>query len=298
MYPRVFKNTVYENIFQKNGFIKVPFLSRDEVIEITDKFYSELSHCHTSLKGFHTTNETSDSHLISEVNKFLAPYFLKHSSELLSGLNPIIASYLIKKSGDNSETPLHQDASFVDEPQNCSVSIWLALCDMDEHNGCLQFLEGSHLVNPIPRHIPYITLSEQMQKKASKFLTKNSIKAGEAFIFYNSIFHASGTNQDDKPRLAAVMGFYSANALLSLFVNEGDGYMSRYKVSPNDLTGFHKGINFQKDKLLSKHAAADIDTEALLSDYLNSRGQNQSYSLSELKFNMLMRIKKWAIGLM
>lgn len=51
-----------------------------------------------------------------------------------------------------TETPWHQDESYW-HPQldYRSLSIWIALQDVDERNGCMSFVPGSH-ANPVPPH--------------------------------------------------------------------------------------------------------------------------------------------------
>jgi phytanoyl-CoA hydroxylase len=58
-----------------------------------------------------------------------------------------------KPAGTNSPTPAHQDNYYFNfDPPNV-LTMWLALEDVDEENGCLRYVRGSHLQGRRP-HAP------------------------------------------------------------------------------------------------------------------------------------------------
>ncbi len=237
MKSRVFIDGLLENKLQKNGFVKIPFWSEDIVEKVRNTFELEFYKKHSSSKKFHTTYETVNLTLIDRVKAYLEPLFIENAKKLFADMRPISASFLVKEPGVNSESPLHQDASFVDEPEHCSVSVWVALQDCNAQNSCLQFIPGSHKLFTGIRFIPYTNQTiDEHKHRLMPYLTQHTIKAGEAFVFYNATLHASGNNLSDAPRLAAVMGFYNASTLLSLYKkNEFNNQIDRFSISVEQL---------------------------------------------------------------
>lgn len=246
-------NSALEEKLRKNGFVKVPFWSDEQVAAVKKKYSVYFEKHHISDKGFHTTHETTNYQLITEVNNYLQPLILSTAQTYLNNATPVNAAFLIKKSGNGSESPLHQDASFVDEPQNRSVSIWIALDDADSTNGCLQFIPGTHNLFTAPRYIPYTNKHiEPFADILKPYLTTNNIKAGEAFIFYNSVLHYSPSNKTSRNRLAVVMGFINKGATLSLYwKNELTGTCDRHAITPEDLAAINTDFKPSPESLLS-----------------------------------------------
>jgi ectoine hydroxylase-related dioxygenase (phytanoyl-CoA dioxygenase family) len=62
----------------------------------------------------------------------------------------LFASHLLcKPAGDGMPVPLHQDAEYWPLQPMEALSCWLALDRVDEENGAVRFLPGSHLAGPV-----------------------------------------------------------------------------------------------------------------------------------------------------
>ena len=55
-----------------------------------------------------------------------------------------------KLPGDGMEVPLHQDAVYWPFTSARSVTVWLAIDDVDEDNAAMSFVPGSHTLGPLP----------------------------------------------------------------------------------------------------------------------------------------------------
>jgi hypothetical protein len=51
---------------------------------------------------------------------------------------------LFKMPGDSKATPWHQDLVYWPMNESGALSLWLPLDDVDENNGCMMFVPGSH----------------------------------------------------------------------------------------------------------------------------------------------------------
>ena len=100
--------------------------------------------------------------------------------------------------------PMHQDWSFVDEQRAASVGLWIPLTDVDLSTGCLQVVPGSHAFPHAPRAactpFAYPQLVAQLK---SECLETVPMKAGQAMLFDNRLFHCSPANIGSAQRIAA-----------------------------------------------------------------------------------------------
>lgn len=109
---------------------------------------------------------------------------------------------ICKNSNIRDAVPLHQDISYSpDSPYH--FSLWLALNDVDEQSGALQFIEGSHKwpISPaVDFWSPEVKLSSSLEQEHQKQLQRISLKEGDAVIFDSRLWHGSikSTSGDDR----------------------------------------------------------------------------------------------------
>jgi phytanoyl-CoA hydroxylase len=110
----------------------------------------------------------------------------------------------------HSDIPWHQDSGYgsLDPPDD--LTVFFALTDMTEENGCLRVVPGSHrmglqehdaaAVNPVLRE----TQSEDESIPVS-------MRAGEALAFSGLLIHGSGANRSGAPRTAFYTRYCAPN---------------------------------------------------------------------------------------
>ena len=99
----------------------------------------------------------------------------------------------------SSEISFHQDDGYGRLEPPLDLTVWVALVDTDERNGCLWVVPGSHRgglvdharaqVNPVLR-----------EAAASSDAVALPLRAGEAVAFSGLTLHRSGPNHSDAPR--------------------------------------------------------------------------------------------------
>lgn len=210
----VFKDQKLESEFQANGYIHVPFLGKDEVKYLWDKFFEVIksSQGHASPKdvGIDSDYEiTYDFTFIDrnpdhkrEVFRVIDEVFRPHYQKLLDDYKPIIANY-IRKEEQTGEVPLHENWAFADERKCSTVSIWCPLVDSHRGNGALEVVPGSHkrfgeFRGPM---VPW-ELEGIKRDIIDNHLETCAIKAGEAIILDDSIVHYSYPNTTKDLRIA------------------------------------------------------------------------------------------------
>jgi ectoine hydroxylase-related dioxygenase (phytanoyl-CoA dioxygenase family) len=124
---------------------------------------------------------------------------------LFTGYRIAFCTFAVKDPrSEVSEVPLHQDWSFVDEQRFTSIGLWCPLIDVNVENGCLQMVKGSHAFGHPPRAActPF-AYPELVPYLRATSLMPIPMKAGQAMLFDQRLFHASPPNRSLVERVAA-----------------------------------------------------------------------------------------------
>lgn len=135
-----------------------------------------------------------------------------HVTVLGQLLGPDVAfthTQFITKLPDDGEVdswiPLHQDDGYglLDPP--IDVTVWMALTDTDERNGCLVIVPGSHTHGVIEHaKAPNNPALRQAEGDGAIALP---LRAGEAVAFSGLTLHGSGPNRTGAPRIGMHMRY-------------------------------------------------------------------------------------------
>lgn len=210
----VFNDLELEKKFRKDGYVCVPFISKQEVDALMQQFFDTLPESGGQITSGETGVENSraityDFTFIDKNPEYkrmvfdaITKYFQPHMERLLANYKPIIANY-IRKQSDTGEVPLHQNWAFADERKCSTVSIWCPLVDSTVENGTLQVVPGSHkrfgeIRGPM---VPW-ELDDIKHDIINKYLVPLETKAGDCVVLDDSIVHYSAINKTNDLRLA------------------------------------------------------------------------------------------------
>ncbi|MBX7226287.1 MAG: phytanoyl-CoA dioxygenase family protein [Chitinophagales bacterium] len=208
----VLNDPILEERFQKEGYVKVPFLSEEEVVSLKNAYFDALPESgglisaeEKNLKEMITYDFTFIDKNIDykrKVFEIITQAFEKHYKHYLKGYKPIIANFIRKKT-ETGEVPLHQNWAFIDERKATSVSIWCPLVDGTIENGTLQVVPGTHKrCGEIRGPMIHWELKNLKQPIVANDLIPLETKAGDAVILDDSIVHYSAENHTNELRLA------------------------------------------------------------------------------------------------
>lgn len=150
--------TSHREAFDRDGYVAIrPFFSAARMIEINRELDRYLADCVPQMKDTEVYYEDKSNRATVKQMMFLERYdgyfaeLLKSSevhalAEEVLG-EPAIAQnmeYFNKPPGIGKQTPPHQDGYYfmIAPPQ--AVTGWLALEPVDDENGCLNYVRGSH----------------------------------------------------------------------------------------------------------------------------------------------------------
>src|SRR5262249_27175911 len=141
----VFKEAEIQNLFAQKGYVKLPLLDEDETRRLREIFAETIGEdVEDSDYGMYISLEDEDPALKAFIIERFSAVILPKLRGRFINCKPHLGSFLVKAPGTNSYTYPHRDWTFVDSPPYCSVTVWIALVDIDEHNGALGFINGSH----------------------------------------------------------------------------------------------------------------------------------------------------------
>ncbi|WP_198038905.1 phytanoyl-CoA dioxygenase family protein [Skermanella stibiiresistens] len=218
--PRVTLTMEQIDTFWTDGHLTIPdFVTPDQVDEI-DRSFGRLFSGRVGWKE----GDLFDMAGLEEDGKIKLPQLLhpaKYAPELLRSQfwanAEAVAQTLLgadakfsfdhainKPTDPDSATPWHQDQAFHREGSKLeNITIWLPLQDVDEENGCLTFIPGSHN-GPILHHRNYkddkrIEFLEAVGVDLDKAVTV-PLRRGSVSIHHSRTLHYAGANRSPNPR--------------------------------------------------------------------------------------------------
>ncbi|MEX0810946.1 MAG: phytanoyl-CoA dioxygenase family protein [Chitinophagales bacterium] len=227
---QLFKNKNLQADFERYGYVVVPFLSEKEVAELKDFFHET----HPEIpNGFYSSSFNEDSKHKEKINQKVESLLGNKVESKFTEVKKLGSCFLNKQPGPESEMPIHQDWTVVDENRFASVTIWIPLQDVGEKNGAIQVIDGSHKFSDALRSPSLTDPFNNIRDVIRKDLKLLPMKAGEAFIFNQALLHASPPNFSESPRLAVTYGLIHADADLRFYHGAEDGKVEQYAVGTN-----------------------------------------------------------------
>lgn len=235
--------------FSRNGFAVVEDLVSQQAIDELVGAYDDI------LNGSHDCG-AFDRSLGGLTRQIMMPHLCHpafgeseavcNAREIASGLigkpNPdLFFSMLIyKPPGHPHETPWHQDMAYSGKPfttagsrmpNHAVAQFWLALNDVDETMGCMEFVPGAHN-DPMPEHFVasgdpedegrLLAMRNPTRDLDLKRAIKCPLKAGSATVHGYATPHYTGANQSTKHgRRAFIFSFANMSAFDTIAAQRG-----------------------------------------------------------------------------
>jgi hypothetical protein len=294
MATRIFKNEEHQALFDKRGFIVLPFLNDEEVSRL-DKFFDELHPSLPNEGGFVSGSYSNDFEYKKKSSEIILSVFLNKFENIFVDYQPFGAAFLYKLSNQGSELGAHQDWTIVDEENYVALNCWVPLTDTNENNGTLHVLPGSQYKNHKTLRAPTIPFfftgneSEVIEGTIPFY-----VKAGQAVILNQSVIHYSPPNKSGLIRKAITAGVKSKNAPMIFHYKTEDNKLEKYHMPEDFLIRFEDFATsiFQKPKLGTLSSIEDFNNPVLekheLTELLNTLKLNAGYKTKHSFFDKIL----------
>ena len=199
--------------YKNKGYISpVDALTSTEAKEIRDEIEKIEKNWPKALEGINRNYV----HLISPVfNKVCLNKNILDAVESIIGKNILICgtTLFIKNPKEKGFVSFHQDAKYIGlEPHNWAT-VWVAITDANENNGCMRMLSGSHKENLRHHEQKFdennlLTRGQTIKNVSLDKTDPVILKAGQMSLHHPKIVHGSGLNYSDDRRIGFVIQSY------------------------------------------------------------------------------------------
>lgn len=210
-------------LYRENGYLVTRGLFSDQEVEelrraVEEAFAAPAVHAFDATRGrtFYSTvlNQRMNVWRDHEVVRrhVMSPRLARVAAALV-GERPVrlfADMVAIKEGGESSKpTPWHRDFSYWPLRENTAVSAWIALDDVDESNGCMQFLAGSHR---LPAKLVFSEKPDNPLEEYQRLPQVMQLRRGDATWHHGNLLHYAFPNRTDRPRRALVAIFFPGSA--------------------------------------------------------------------------------------
>jgi phytanoyl-CoA hydroxylase len=124
----------------------------------------------------------------------MGPNIYYHSSKVM-----------FKPANGGAPKPWHQDAAYWQKLAPTQSTVWIAIDDADQDNGCVWAIPGSHKLGLIPH------VAAELQVEESRIDLKKAapvpVKSGGLLIFHSLVLHMSHRNASNRSRCAIICDY-------------------------------------------------------------------------------------------
>ncbi len=210
---KVFRDPVHQEQFERDGYLVLPFYNEAEIAELK-KLYLDIQP--KEFEGFFPSTFSSDNNYRTKADIEIRRICDRSVQKYLEDVKVICGCFLVKTPVPESAMCVHQDMTLVDESKYSGINIWVPLLDLNNENGTLEVLPGSHRIFPTYRGATITGIYEECVDEVRKYLIKVYPKAGEAIIFDQSIIHFSEANRSKEDRIVTNTYFAHKDATFQI----------------------------------------------------------------------------------
>lgn len=225
---QILKDSKDNDFINEQGYFVIEVLSATEI----ESFISLYKKWHPQdPEEFYKSYFSPNQEYKREVEKKVKQAFHKVVSEKFVNCEAFGGMFVVKPQGEKGHFPPHQDWSFVDETEFWSLNMWSPLEQVDESNGYLYVLPGSHRFNETIRGANTPDTYDQLTEDILPAVKGIPMKAGEAIFFFHGLVHGSTINAQDEARVSVGLSLVQKDApLLYHFYDEEQKKTERYQV--------------------------------------------------------------------
>ena len=277
-FPAVFADCAIEESFSRDGYVVLPFFGAGEIEKSKVLYFAN----HPAPQAdYSTTAFLPDGEPRRNVKEGLDALIAPLITMLMPGYATCARHFMVKRGQANARSlDLHQDFNFADHSVNRVVHVWIPMVDVDEHNGCLTVLPGSHLVTD---HISAMGLNATPYEPYREMFETDCrvgvpMKAGEAMFLDERTLHGSYPNKSPELRIAAGAVFLPRGVKQRLYVTDAitPGLLDILEVESEDLLDYSAVLRPPYPRGLQKIGTVEYSAKPLSAEVVEGLRRIQS----------------------
>lgn len=202
--PPTFGDLAVEHAFQRDGWVVMDLLDRDEVATLACAFGGVAGAVAGASEALIYSSWSQPLSVRARADEAIRAVTLPRLGALLPGRTMVFAGFVAKAASPETAFPIHQDPTIVDEGRCTPLTFWVPLVDVGPETGCMQGLAGSHrwVACPRPAFRPFPYQHEDARLRP--LLRQIPMRAGQVLLSHPALFHASTPNRGAGRRVACV----------------------------------------------------------------------------------------------
>ena len=204
--------------YARDGFVApIDIFSADEVAEIRAELEAAEARWPDGLAGPGRNNAhyvlpvldriSHDSRILDAVEDLIGPDILVAGTTLF-----------IKEPETSGFISWHQDARYIGLEPHDWITAWLAISDVNEENGCMRMVPGSHTA-PLVEHVDtygednLLTRGQTVPNVDEAASVPVPLKPGQLSLHHPRVVHGSGPNRSGERRIGFAIQSYITPAV-------------------------------------------------------------------------------------
>jgi ectoine hydroxylase-related dioxygenase (phytanoyl-CoA dioxygenase family) len=226
----IFADASRQARFDEEGFVVLDLLERPHIERLLGLYDATVAAA--PKRDLYESSRHNDLRENERINLAMRAVLADAVGDLFLDNELFGGTFMVKVSEGSTVLALHQDWSVVEEDTHQSAFIWCPLLDVGPANGGLFLLPGSHrwFSNYRSGSMPSLRIVPQGQLKRS--LKDILLKAGQAIVYSDRLFHGSYANTTEVPRIVITGRINEKGSRLVYYHRTDDGSVAIVKASP------------------------------------------------------------------
>jgi ectoine hydroxylase-related dioxygenase (phytanoyl-CoA dioxygenase family) len=195
----LFRDPRLQEEADRNGYVIVRLLDQSQVEKLRSLYEESIDQ--TAISDLYESSRHNALETNRLINQAIRAEIERFGQELLEACQLYGGTFMVKSHKDSTILPLHQDWSVVEENEYATWFIWCPLQDVNAINGGIFLVEGSHKYFDALRSGTYPSDRYVLPHELERCLKSISLRAGEAILYSDRLFHGSHSNNSGEDRV-------------------------------------------------------------------------------------------------
>ena len=227
---RLLRDPAAQHHVESEGFVVVRLFSQERVTHLRSLFDRYISA--SEVAGLYESSRNQTYEVNRSINDAIQAQVAAAGADIFMPSRIYGGTFMVKSHTDSAVLPLHQDWSVVEEAQYATLFVWCPLEDVSVLNGGLFVLPRSHRWFASLRSGSYPSDRFVLPAQLHGCVQDIALKAGEAILYSDALFHGSHANNGSRPRIIVTARVVEHAAPLVYFHKSSETEVDVYQASP------------------------------------------------------------------